>query len=98
MNHDDQHLKNIIRSESSPNLPSSFVEQTVHRLQLPVQKDHHLNHGLLALNDWLFSHKWWLMGFILLLGALVLQHQQQASIDDELIQIDTLSMSSFSVL
>jgi len=98
MKHHDQHLKKIILAETPPQLPSAFVEQTVRRLQLPVQKVQNLSGGSWALNEWVQSHKWWLMGAVLLISALALQHQQQNSMDEDLMHIDTLSMSSFSVL
>lgn len=96
MNDHDQHLKKIILDETPPQLHSAFVEQTVRRLQLPVQKVQHLSGGSLALNEWVQSHKWWLMGAVLLMCTLALQHR--VSLDEDLLHIDTLSMSTFSVL
>jgi DNA polymerase III psi subunit len=98
MDDHDQQLKNIVRNETQPKLPPLFIGQTLRRLQLPAQKVHHLNGDSLALIDWVQSHKWWLIGAVIFASALALQQQRQSSTDEDLFQIDTLSMSSFSVL
>ncbi|WP_146188576.1 hypothetical protein [Limnohabitans sp. 2KL-51] len=53
--------------------------------------------GTLGLFAFVDRHKFILLG-CLLLGAFVLQQGHQKSVYEELLQIDTLSMSSFSVL
>lgn len=96
MPQDDQHLKNLLRADTPPALPDTFVEHTVRRLQLPTQAPVVHGHHVLVWGGWVQKNKWWLTGAVLL-AALALQ-QQLTAIEDDLLQIDTLSMSSFSVL
>lgn len=98
MSHHDEHLKDIIRADKPPQLPPAFADQTVRRLHLPVHKVQHLNGKTLALNVGMQRYKWWLMSIGLLISALALHQQHQAAMDEDLMYIDTLSMSSFSVL
>lgn len=96
MPQDDQHLKNLLRADTPPALPDTFVEHTVRRLRLPTQAPLAHGHHVLAWGGWVQKNKWWLAGAVLLAAWAVQQHP--TPIDEDLLQIDTLSMSSFSVL
>jgi len=98
MNHDDQFLKNLILKDDAPQLPSSFAQQTVQRIHLTLPQPHHTNNNSLTLISGMHARKRWLIGALVLIGAFALQQQHQTLLDEELLKIDTLSMSSFSVL
>ncbi len=97
MSQNDHHLKQILRADTAPQLPPTFVAQTLQRLHLPNETRRQQTDQTMVLTHWMEKNKWWLMGLVLL-GFWALQQQPQSLIDEELLRIDTLSMSSFLVL
>jgi hypothetical protein len=97
MNNDDMKLKDKIVFDVHPKLSEEFSTKTLNNIFINKNWVGSNNDGTLGLFAFVDRHKFILLG-CLLLGAFVLQQSHQKSEYEELLQIDTLSMSSFSVL
>ena len=97
MNDDDKKLKDQIVFDAHPKLSEEFSKKTLDDIfrknnLISANKD-----GTLSLFSFASRYKFILLG-CLLLGVIALQQGHQKFIYEELLNIDTLSMSSFSVL
>ena len=97
MNNDDMKLKDKIVFDVHPKLSEDFSKKTLDDLFINKNLITSNNDGTLGLFALVGRYKFSLLG-CLLLGVFVLQQGHQKSVYEELLQIDTLSMSSFSVL
>jgi hypothetical protein len=97
MNNDDMKLKDKIVFDVHPKISEEFSTKTLDDIFINKNWVRSNNDGTLGLFDFVGRHKFLLLG-CLLLGAFVLQQGHQKSVYEELLQVDTLSMSSFSVL
>ena len=97
MNNDDMKLKDKIVFDVHPKLSEDFSTKTLNNIYINKKLIRFNKDGTLGLFAFVDRHKFILLG-CLLLGAFVLQQSHQKSEYEELLQIDTLSMSSFSVL
>jgi len=97
MNNEDMKLKDKIFFDVHPKLSEEFSAKTLDDIFTNKNLIGSNNDGTLGLLAFVGRHKFLLLGS-LLLGAFVLQQGHQKSVYEELLQIDTLSMSSFSVL
>ena len=97
MNDDDKKLKDKIVFDVHPKLSEDFSTKTLDTIFTDKNFISSNVNGTLGLFAFVDRHKFILLG-CLLLGAFVLQQSHQKSEYEELLQIDTLSMSSFSVL
>ena len=97
MNNEDMKLKDKIAFDVQPKLSEEFSKKTLDAIFIDKNLISSNNDGTLGLFAFVDRHKFILLG-CLLLGAFVLQQSHQKSEYEELLQIDTLSMSSFSVL
>lgn len=97
MNNDDIKLKDKIVFDVHPKLSEDFSTKTLDDFFIKKNLISSNNDGALGLFAFVGRHKFLLFG-CLLLGVFVLQQGHQKFVYEELLQIDTLSMSSFSVL
>ena len=97
MNNEDMKLKDKIAFDVHPKLSEDFSTKTLDTIFTDKNFISSNVNGTLGLFAFVDKHKFILLG-CLLLGAFVLQQGHQKSVYEELLQIDTLSMSSFSVL
>jgi len=97
MNNDDMKLKDKIVFDVHPKLSEEFSTKTLDDIFINKNLIRSNNDGTLGLFAFVGRHKFLLSG-CLLLGAFVLQQGHQNSVYEELLQVDTLSMSSFSIL
>ena len=97
MNNEDMKLKDKIAFDVHPKLSEEFSTKTLDAIFTDENLISSNVNGTLGLFAFVDRHKFILLG-CLLLGAFVLQQGHQKSVYEELLQIDTLSMSSFSVL
>ena len=97
MNNEDMKLKDMIAFDVHPKLSEDFSTKTLDTIFTDKKFIRSNVNGTLGLFAFVDRHKFILLG-CLLLGAFVLQQSHQKSEYEELLQIDTLSMSSFSVL
>ena len=97
MNNEDMKLKDKIVFDVHPKLSEDFSTKTLDTIFTDKNFINSNVNGTLGLFAFVDRHKFILLG-CLLLGAFVLQQGHQKSVYEELLQIDTLSMSSFSVL
>ena len=97
MNNEDMKLKDKIVFDVHPKLSEDFSTKTLDTIFTDKNFISSNVNGTLGLFAFVDRHKFILLG-CLLLGAFVLQQGHQKSVYEELLQIDTLSMSSFSVL
>jgi hypothetical protein len=95
MNDQDRSLKALLQSHKAPQLPSEFVDQALARLSAGQPQRTAPTVGALA---WVAPrHKWLALASVLVL-AWAAQSWLATSTDDDLMHIDTLSMSSMLVL
>ena len=97
MNDDDKKLKDKIVFDVHPKLSEDFSRKTLDDIFIKKDLISANNDGTLRLFSFTSRHKFILLG-CLLLGVFALQQGHQKFIDEELLHVDTLSMSSFSVL
>lgn len=97
MNNDDMKLKDKIVFDVHPKISEEFSTKTLDDIFINKNWGRSNNDGTLGLFAFVGRHKFLLLG-CLLLGVFVLQQGHQNSVYEELLQVDTLSMSSFSVL
>lgn len=97
MNDDDNKLKDKIVFDVHPKLSEDFSRKTLDDFFINKDLISANNDGTLRLFSFASKHKFILLG-CLLLGVFALQQGHQILIDKELLHVDTLSMSSFSVL
>ena len=97
MNNEDMKLKDKIAFDVHPKLSEEFSTKTLNNIFINKNLISSNIDGTLGLFAFVGRHKFLLFG-CLLLGVFVLQQGHQKSVYEELLQIDTLSMSSFSVL
>ena len=97
MNNDDMKLKDKIVFDVHPKLSEDFSTKTLDAIFTDKNLISSNNDGTLGLFAFVDRHKFLLLG-CLLLGIFALQQGHQQSINEELLHVDTLSMSSFSVL
>ena len=97
MNDDDKKLKDKIVFDVHPRLSEDFSRKTLDNVLIKKDLISANNDGTLHLFSFASRHKFVLLG-CLLLGVFALQQGHQKFIYEELLNIDTLSMSSFSVL
>ena len=97
MNNDDMKLKDKIAFDVHPKLSEEFSIKTLNNIFINKNLISSNIDGTLGLFSFVGRHKFLLLG-CLLLSVFVLQQGHQKSVYEELLQIDTLSMSSFSVL
>ena len=97
MNNDDMKLKDKIVFDVHPKLSEEFSTKTLDAIFTDKNLISSNNDGTLGLFAFVDRHKFLLLG-CLLLGIFALQQGHQQSINEELLHVDTLSMSSFSVL
>jgi len=97
MNNDDMKLKDKIAFDVHPKLSEEFSTKTLNNIFINKNLISSNIDGTLGLFSFVGRHKFLLLG-CLLLGVFVLQQGHQQSINEELLHVDTLSMSSFSVL
>jgi len=97
MNDDDKKLKDQIVFDAHPKISEEFSKKTLDNI---FSKNNFIsanNDGTLRLFSFVSRYKFILLG-CLILGSFALQQGHQKFIYEELLNIDTLSMSSFSVL
>ena len=97
MNNDDIKLKDKIVFDVHPKLSEDFSTKTLDDVFIKKNLISSNNDGALGLFAFVGRYKFLLLG-CLLLGVFALQQGNQKFVYEELLQIDTLSMSSFSVL
>ena len=97
MNNEDMKLKDKIAFDVHPKLSEDFSTKTLDAIFTDKNLISSNNDGTLGLFAFVDRHKFLLLG-CLLLGIFALQQGHQQSINEELLHVDTLSMSSFSVL
>jgi hypothetical protein len=97
MNDDDKKLKDQIVFDDHPKLSEEFSRKTLDNIFIKKDLIGANNDGTLRLFSFASRYKLILIG-CLLLGVFALQQGHQKYIDEELLNIDTLSMTSFSVL
>jgi len=97
MNDDDKKLKDQIVFDAHPKLSGEFSRQTLDNIFCKNNLISANNDGTLRVFSFASRYKFILLG-CLLLGVFALQQGHQKFIYEELLNIDTLSMSSFSVL
>ena len=97
MNDDDKKLKDKIVFDVHPRLSEDFSRKTLDDILIKKDLISANNDGTLRLLSFASRHKFILSG-CLLLGIFAFQQGHQKFIDEELLHVDTLSMSSFSVL
>ena len=97
MINDDQELKNKIIFDAHPKLSEEFSRKTLDSIFSTNNLMSANNEGTLRLLSFASRYKFILLG-CLLLGVFAIQQGHQKFIYEELLNIDTLSMSSFSVL
>jgi len=97
MNDDDKKLKDKIFFDVHPKLSEDFSRNTLDNIFIKKDLISANNVGTLRLFCFASRHKFILLG-CLLLGVFALQQGHQKYIDEELQHVDTLSMTSFSVL
>jgi hypothetical protein len=90
-------LKDKIAFDVHPKLSEEFSIKTLNNIFINKNLISSNIDGTLGLFSFVGRHKFLLLG-CLLLSVFVLQQGHQKSVYEELLQIDTLSMSSFSVL
>ncbi len=95
MDESDRSLHKLLQSHQAPPLPADFADQTVARMAAGTLGKKPITGGVLALNA--PRSKWLALASVLLL-AWAVQAWLTASADDDLMHIDTLSMSSMLVL
>jgi hypothetical protein len=97
MNDDEKKLKDKIVFDVHPRLSEDFSRKTLDNIFIKKDLISPNNDGTLSLFSFASRHKFILLS-CLLLGVFALQQGHQKFIYEELLNIDTLSMSSFSVL
>ena len=97
MNNEDMKLKDKIVFDVHPKLSEDFSKKTLDAIFTNKNFISSNNDGTLGLFAFVGRHRFLLFG-CLLFGVFVLQQGHQKFVYEELLQIDTLSMSSFSVL
>lgn len=97
MTNDDEKLKDKIISDVHPNISEDFLRKTLDSILIKNNFISVNNGGTLSLYAFLRRHQFFLIGCIVL-SVFALQLGHQNYVDEELLHIDTLSMSSFSVL
>ena len=97
MTNDDEKLKEKIIFDVHPKLSENFSTKTLDSIFLKNKFLRVNNDGSLSLLGFIRRYQFLLIG-LLFVGAFALQQGHQKYVDDELLHIDTLSMSSFSVL
>jgi hypothetical protein len=97
MNNDEMKLKNKIVFDVHPELSKDFSTKTLNHIYINKNLIGSNSDGTLGLFAFVGRHKFLLLG-CLLLSLFVLQQSHKKFVHEELLQIDTLSMSSFSVL
>jgi hypothetical protein len=97
MTNDDEKLKDKIIFDIHPKLPENFSTKTLDSIFIKGNFSSANKDGTLKLVAFIRRHQFLLTG-LLFVGAFALQQGHQKYVDDELLHIDTLSMSSFSVL
>ena len=95
MNDPDRSLKALLQSHKAPPLPQVFVDQTLSRISAGQPKRPAATGGALA---WLAPRQKWLALASVLVLAWAAQSWLATAGDDDLMHIDTLSMSSMLVL
>ena len=99
MNELDQQLKCLLLTEREPDLPAGFVDQTVDVMLGGRSAALSLTNGHSHALRWADRHRWMLV--LALAASLFVAWQwgqYRAAADDELMSVDTLSMSSLLVL
>jgi len=97
MTNDDEKLKDKIISDVHPKLSKDFSRKTLDSIFIKNKTSSVNIDGTLGLFGFIRRHQFLLTG-LLFVGAFALQLGHQKYVDDDLLHIDTLSMSSFSVL
>ena len=97
MTYEDEKLKDKIISDVHPKLSEDFSRKTLDSIFIKATLSNANKDGTLKLVAFIRRHQFLLTG-LLFVGAFALQQGHQKYVDDELLHIDTLSMSSFSVL
>jgi hypothetical protein len=97
MNDDDKKLKDQIVFDAHPKLSEEFSRKALDSIFSTNNLISANNDGTLRLFSFVSRYKFILLG-CLLLGVFAIQQGHQKFIYEELLNIDTLSMSSFSVL
>ncbi|NBX54235.1 MAG: hypothetical protein EBQ82_02865 [Betaproteobacteria bacterium] len=95
MDDSDRFLHKLLQTHQAPPLPADFADQTMARMALVTPRQRPFAGGVLALHA---PHTKWLAFVSVLVLAWALQAWLAASTDDDLMHIDTLSMSSMLVL
>ena len=95
MNDPDRSLKALLQSDKAPPLPQAFVDQTLARISPGQPQRNAATGGALA---WFAPRQKWLALASVLVLAWAAQSWLATSADDDLMHIDTLSMSSMLVL
>jgi len=94
----DQQLKRLLLSERAPDLPAGFVDQTVDAMFKGHASTLALSNGQAVQmttrrNRWLLA-----LALMATLSAAWQWRQERMSADEDLMNVDTLSMSSLLVL
>ena len=97
MNDDDKKLKDLIVFDTHPKISEEFSKKTLDSIFFKKDLISANNDGTLRVFSFASRYKFILLG-CLLLGIFAFQQGHQKFIDEELLNVDTLSMSSFSVL
>lgn len=97
MTNEDEKLKDKIISDVHPKISEDFSKKTLESILVKIKPSTVNNDGTLSFFRFIRRHQFLLTG-LLFVGAVALQQGHQKYVDEELLHIDTLSMSSFSVL
>ena len=95
MNDPDRSLKSLLQSHKAPPLPPGFVDQTLARISAGQPQRAASTGGALV---WFAPRQKWLALASVLVLAWAAQSWLATPADDDLMHIDTLSMSSMLVL
>ncbi len=104
MNDQDDKLKHAIRQAPHPRLRPDFTERTLDRLATTrslVRGDQVLSQGnTLALggSGSMVRRRWMLAAAFIIAAVVSIQAAQMMTAEDDLLELDTLSMSSLLVL
>ena len=97
MTNDEKKLKEMILSDAHPKLSDDFFENTFDKILTRRHIDVNHQNGSLKLGAFIRRHQLVILSF-LFIGAFALHQGHQKYVEEELLHIDTLSMSSFSAL
>lgn len=103
MSDQDDQLKQAIRQSAHPPLRANFADQTLARIAAEKQGDQSVlvtQDGALSLGvlGSMSRRRWMMIGAIVIAAVVSIQTFKTMTAEDELLELDTLSMSSLLAL